>query len=69
MGLFGRKKKKDSKESKKKRIIEVKELNPEYKVVESYWIITPFAKLHIVKSPEYGNFQYFVDEMKLDERK
>ena len=67
MGLFRRKKRKDSKSSIKK-VIEVKELDPTYKVVESYWVIEPFAKVHIVESPEYENFQYFVDEVKLDER-
>jgi len=52
----------------RKKVIEVKELNPDYKVVETYWVVEPFAKVHIVESPEYGGFQYFVDEVKLDER-
>ena len=52
----------------KRKFIEVKELKPEYKVVETYWVIEPFAKVYIVENPEYGGFQYFVDEVKLNER-
>ena len=47
----------------------VKSRDPSYKVVESYWVHNPFAKVTIVSLPgSEGSFQYFVEEAPLDGR-
>jgi len=49
--------------------IVVKSREPSYKVIESYWVHNPFAKVTIVSLPgSEGSFQYFVEEAPLDER-
>lgn len=65
MGMLKGKRGKEEKIEKKP--IDVKELSPKYKIVETF-VISPFAKVHVAESSEYGGFQYFVDEVKLDER-
>jgi len=41
-------------------------LKPEYKVVDEYWVVEPFAKVKIVSIPQLGGqLAYFVEEAQL----
>ncbi len=58
------KKRKGEKDTEK---IVVHPRDPSFKVVESYWVHNPFAKVSIVSLPgSKGNFQYFVEEAPLN---
>lgn len=64
---FFRSPKGDSKEKTNIGVVS-RPLKPNYKVVESYWVHNPFAKVNIVSSPEFGGgYQYFVEEVELSE--
>lgn len=65
-GKKGRKGKKEVVEETKKVVL-IRELKPDYKIVETYWVHDPFAKVNIVTSPEFSGYQYFVEETKLTE--
>jgi len=60
-------KNKNNVEEKKDIIVHPRE--PSFKVVESYWVHNPFAKVNILSLPESkGSFQYFVEEAPLDKK-
>ncbi len=75
-----KKKKAKKAEKKKKRIeywgIEIEytdedtvyflPLKPEYKIIEEYWVVEPFAKVKIVSIPQLGGqTAYFIEEVQL----
>lgn len=71
--LFGRSeyKKKPEEEKISEKVVYLP-LQPEYKVIEEYWIEKPFSKVKIVVLPEMGGQRvYFIEEVQLtpNERK
>ena len=72
-GIFGKYKKEKKKEKKKgeeeeeeKERVVYLEIQPEYEIVDEYWIQEPFAKVKIAKLPELGGQKvYFVEEAQL----
>ncbi len=45
----------------------IRDLEPSHKIVEKYWINEPFSKVNIVSSKGLEGYQYFVEEIKLNE--
>jgi len=62
--LFSRKK--EEKPAEKKVVREKKKRRPNYKIIESYWIHNPLAKVNIASAN--GNIQYVVEEAELSPR-
>lgn len=73
--LMPAKKAKKTKGKKEKKVEEKAEetvvylpAREDYKVVDEYWVVEPFAKVKIVEIPEAGNQRaYFVEEVQLSE--